>query len=252
MSPRVVVLRSRWGARYGLGDYRPRLSLRVVAHHTLAPALPASATIEQEVAAMLSMERFHVVENGWDGIGYNWVVFQSGRIYEGRGWEYVGAHAGGAVNGISQGIAFVIDGSETLPSLEATFSCRWLIQQGVKNWHISPDYILSGHRDHMERECPGDRMYPMIQQLRHDAGFVPDVTMATVDPTMDLDVKVISKPTPQHVDRVLSLGAIDPTIAELGLRAAEIFLRGILRGKEAGLKEGADALADWLKSRRST
>lgn len=39
--------------------------------------------------------RYHAVSRGWGDIGYNYIVGQNGRIYEGRaGGDYVaGAHA---------------------------------------------------------------------------------------------------------------------------------------------------------------
>lgn len=32
--------------------------------------------------------------SGWDDIGYNFIVGEDGNVYEGRGWDIVGAHAG--------------------------------------------------------------------------------------------------------------------------------------------------------------
>lgn len=31
--------------------------------------------------------------NGWDDIGYSFIVGEDGNVYEGRGWRRVGAHA---------------------------------------------------------------------------------------------------------------------------------------------------------------
>jgi N-acetylmuramoyl-L-alanine amidase len=46
--------------------------------------------------------------NGWNDIGYNFVVGEDGNIYEGRGWSNQGAHAANW-NSISIGIAIIGD-----------------------------------------------------------------------------------------------------------------------------------------------
>src|SRR5690606_21800431 len=101
------VPRERWGAEHGRGDLDPGPEKRVVIHHSFRPALDPNATPEEERAAVRAIERFHVENNGWAGIGYNWLVAPSGRIYEGRGWKFRGAHAG-PVNGESIGICLLI------------------------------------------------------------------------------------------------------------------------------------------------
>jgi N-acetylmuramoyl-L-alanine amidase len=251
---RVLTLRRQWGAKFSGGDHRPGARRHVVVHHSLSPSLPASATVEQEVAAMRGMDHYHGAEMGWSGgFAYNFAFFQSGRVYEGRGWDRVGAHAGSRMNPLSYGLVFVIDGRREVPSAEAIASCRWLIGLGVTSGRIVPDYRLSGHRDHMERDCPGAKMYPMIQELRHDAGDgelpEPAVVIEPKRPQAKppvLDVVRIPKPTPEHIDRIIEIGPYTPEIAEAGARVAEIFLRGVQRAGEAGLKEAADALSDWI------
>jgi peptidoglycan recognition protein len=49
---------------------------------------------------------YHMDSNGWSDIGYNFLVGGDGNIYEGRGWERVGAHAPG-YNSNSMGICFI-------------------------------------------------------------------------------------------------------------------------------------------------
>jgi len=34
-------------------------------------------------------------DRGWWDIGYNFLIGEDGNAYEGRGWDYVGAHAPG-------------------------------------------------------------------------------------------------------------------------------------------------------------
>jgi N-acetylmuramoyl-L-alanine amidase len=46
--------------------------------------------------------------NGWNDIGYNFLVGEDGNVYEGQGWNYVGAHAP-AYNLRSIGICIIGD-----------------------------------------------------------------------------------------------------------------------------------------------
>jgi N-acetylmuramoyl-L-alanine amidase len=36
-----------------------------------------------------------MVNNTWDDIGYNFLVADNGEIFQGRGWNYTGAHCKG-------------------------------------------------------------------------------------------------------------------------------------------------------------
>lgn len=162
-----VFQRAEWGARHGLGSEDPGPEQRVVIHHSYRPALLPTATMSQEAAAVRGIEKFHAVNNKWAGIGYNFLVAPSGRVFEGRGWKYRGAHAG-PVNGESIGICLMIDGSTTEPNGETIKSVRELIEIGLKLGEITPNYRISGHRDHMQRTCPGDKVYAKLDLFRHD------------------------------------------------------------------------------------
>ena len=42
-----------------------------------------------------SIQRSHQIGNGWDDIGYHFLVGENGKVYEGRGWDRQGAHSPG-------------------------------------------------------------------------------------------------------------------------------------------------------------
>ena len=51
-------------------------------------------TTQTQCAAIVrAYQNYHIDSNGWNDIGYNFVVGEDGNVYEGRGWEAVGAHA---------------------------------------------------------------------------------------------------------------------------------------------------------------
>lgn len=87
-----IVTRSEWGAR------APKLVEKfsgqipfVVLHHSYIP----SACYSEEAceAAMRKMQDMHQLKNGWNDIGYSFAVGGDGRVYHGRGYNVIGAHA---------------------------------------------------------------------------------------------------------------------------------------------------------------
>lgn len=83
----------------------------------------------------------------------------------------------------------------------------------------------------------------------------PKVEIATLPEPRPEDDDVlrldrITVPKREHIDAILRVRRLSPELAEDGLRAAEVLLRGVLAGqgvKEAALKAAADALSEWLK-----
>ena len=73
-----LITRQEWGARFGKGDLDPGPEQRVVIHHSYKPALKPNASLEMERDAVRGIERHHAIENGWDGIGYNFLFAPSG------------------------------------------------------------------------------------------------------------------------------------------------------------------------------
>lgn len=174
--------RASWGAKYGRGSLDPGAEELVVIHHSYRPALSPLATVAQEREAVRGIERFHVEENEWAAIGYNFLIAPSGRVYEGRGWSYSGAHAG-PVNKRSIGICLLINGQVTDPTMASIWSVRSLIRIGLDEREILSSYKVGGHRDYMPRECPGDRVYARLQAFRHDAEWVgADIVIPRIEP----------------------------------------------------------------------
>lgn len=161
-----VIERADWGATAGQGDRIGQVD-EVVIHHFWRPSLNGVASPQQEMQLLEQVEKSHVGK-GWDGLAYNFVVFQSGRVYEVRGWEREGAHTKG-VNAHSVGIAFAIDGDNHRPTPEAWNAARDLIEDGVALGHVTADAHVSGHNEHAAKACPGKHLVPHLHELEPQA-----------------------------------------------------------------------------------
>lgn len=136
----------------------------VIVHHFYRPDVAADAPVSAERRAMRSVEDYHTEgHHEWDDIGYAFVIFDSGRAYEGRGWGHSGAHTKG-MNFESVGIAFAIDGNQADASPAAYAKARELLREGVEHGYLSPAYSVDGHRDYQNKDCPGHKVYPRIEE----------------------------------------------------------------------------------------
>lgn len=182
----AVVPRSAWGAdesiRRGDPVYAPELRYAVV-HHTAGK----NAYSRTEAAAIVrGIQLYHVQANGWNDIGYNFLVDRFGTVYEGRyggiDANVVGAHAQGFNTG-STGVALIGSfGTATAPSA-AESALERLLAWRLDLAHVDPDATLtvasggsprfaagvpvllrtvSGHRDTGYTACPGDALYARL------------------------------------------------------------------------------------------
>ncbi|HEY3240228.1 MAG TPA: peptidoglycan recognition family protein, partial [Acidimicrobiia bacterium] len=141
---------------------------------------------------------YHVKGNGWNDIGYNFLVDASGRIYEGRyarpygagesptgedagGRGVIGAHAKGFNVG-SVGVAMLGDFSgaaqPTGPAIDSLVRLlAWKADRHGIDPHGADAYTrsdgsqvafpnLAGHRDVGQTACPGDRLYERLPEVR--------------------------------------------------------------------------------------
>ncbi|XP_062275521.1 peptidoglycan recognition protein 5 [Scomber scombrus] len=159
----TIVSRLEWSA----ASPRNREALsgpaqRVIIHHT---ALANYTNQRQCMDHLLSIQRLHMKDRGFDDIGYNFLVGADGTVYEGRGWGVVGAHTKG-YNHDSLGIAFMGNFNNDAPSKEAISSVKQLLQSGVFQGFLQSKFDLFGHKDLGNTECPGKKLYIALSQLR--------------------------------------------------------------------------------------
>ncbi|WP_030212306.1 peptidoglycan-binding protein [Streptomyces sp. NRRL WC-3626] len=106
-----VISRSQWNAR------PPRQVVKVPYGQRVGFAVHYSAGNKYQTVR--AIQNYHMDSNGWDDIGYNFLVDWQGRIYEGRGWTNLGAHVAG-YNTSHIGVCFIgVDGDATTEAKNA-------------------------------------------------------------------------------------------------------------------------------------
>lgn len=152
-----IISRAQWGARPARSrqpvTWREKGTLWV--HYTWS-AVPADSRAA-EAQAIREIQAGHMAQ-GWADIGYNYLIApHSGRIYEGRGANVVGAHCPG--KNTEPGVALLWMSGTQLPPKVALQSVQdigvWLRQQR-----------LAGHREAYPTACPGDAIMAWIRANR--------------------------------------------------------------------------------------
>nr|AGU68335.1 peptidoglycan recognition protein 1a [Sinohyriopsis cumingii] len=103
---------------------------------------------------------------GWDDIGYNFLIGGDGRVYEARGWDRVGAHTRGW-NDVAVAFSVMGDYTNKLPNSAALTAVHNIIDCGILKGKITPDYKMYGHRNAGTTECPGQQLYDLIRRWPH-------------------------------------------------------------------------------------
>jgi len=112
------------------------------------------------------IQNLHMDTNGWDDIGYSFLIGEDGRVYEGRGGQVVGAHTL-HYNAVAYGFCIIGNFMTRTPKTVALTTAQNIIDCGVQLGYITADYELFGHRNGRCTECPGDVLYGIIQKWPH-------------------------------------------------------------------------------------
>ncbi|MFH8488196.1 FG-GAP-like repeat-containing protein [Streptomyces longisporoflavus] len=197
-----VISRAAWGADESQVEDPPEYIEKVKAvfvHHTVGTNDYSCA---QSAALVRGIMTYHVETEGWNDLGYNFLVDKCGQVFEGRGGgtdlPVRGAHTYG-FNGESAGIAVLGDfegdpatnkpaGKPTRASLESVARvAAWKLGQyegdpagkvtltaaddtGVWKKGDTPSLnTISGHRDGFATACPGKNLYSKLGEIRRYA-----------------------------------------------------------------------------------
>jgi N-acetylmuramoyl-L-alanine amidase-like protein len=188
-----LLTRLSWGANESIRRAPPSYASSVqfaLVHHT---AGSNSYTAAQSAAIVRGIEVYHVKGNGWNDIGYNFLVDKYGQVFEGRfggvDKNVIGAHAEGFNTG-STGIALLGTYGSTGPSAAAKTALTNLLAWRLDLAHVDPLSTLawisggnarfasglpvtlravSGHRDTGFTSCPGAALYAQLGAIARQA-----------------------------------------------------------------------------------
>ncbi|MEP7334356.1 MAG: N-acetylmuramoyl-L-alanine amidase [Actinomycetota bacterium] len=184
----ALVPRSGWGANEEItrpASFASAVRFAVI-HHT---AGTNAYTRSESAAIVRAIQLFHIRTNGWDDVGYNFLVDRFGQVFEGRagGIErpVIGAHAEGFNTG-SVGIAVIGTYGDENISAAARTAIERLIAWRLDVAHVDPLTSLSwlsggnprfatgtavrlravsGHRDTGFTSCPGAALYRQLPAI---------------------------------------------------------------------------------------
>ena len=188
-----LISRGAWAAneaiRRAAPSYARNIQLAVV-HHT---AGTNSYTPAQSAAIVRGIEVYHVKGNGWNDIGYNFLVDKYGQVFEGRyggvDKNVIGAHAEGFNTG-SVGVALIGTYQTAAPTTAEKTALTNLLAWRLDIAHVDPLSTLtytsggnarfpagtpvflravSGHRDTGFTTCPGAVLYGQLGALARQA-----------------------------------------------------------------------------------
>ncbi|MFJ8472157.1 peptidoglycan-binding protein [Kitasatospora sp. NPDC094011] len=152
----TIISRAQWGARAWNGTPNSvSLSSRTEYFIHYDGANSINRTGNSVPQAIEAEHR----NQGWAGIGYNFVVDQAGNIFEGRGWGLQGAHCPGHnVSGFGVQIAI---GGDQAPTDAALRAARALYDEACAR--TGRRLAMKGHKDGFATLCPGSRLYTWVQ-----------------------------------------------------------------------------------------
>ncbi|MDX6504724.1 MAG: hypothetical protein QOE29_1849 [Gaiellaceae bacterium] len=184
-----IIPRAGWSAEEEIRRAPPRYadSIRfALVHHT---AGSNTYTAAQSPAIVRAIELYHVKANGWNDIGYNFLVDKYGQVFEGRygGMDkaVIGAHAEGFNTG-STGVAVLGNYGATKLTPAALQALEQLLAWRLDIAHVEPTgrvtaisggnakfpvgtavslRIVAGHRDTGFTSCPGQALYDELPAI---------------------------------------------------------------------------------------
>jgi hypothetical protein len=172
--------------RSGLPDPKPgRVETEV--NHCIVHHSAGNNFNTDYVNVIRNIYLLHTQSNGWDDIGYNYLIAQNGDLFIGRDPQGVadedniaGAHFCGKNTG-TMGICLLGSYNDTIPSDTTFGTLKHLLTWKLIKEDLMPNEsfihplggsellkVISGHRDGCNTECPGEMVYQKLSSIRSE------------------------------------------------------------------------------------
>ena len=171
----TIISRQEWGARspngsYSIMPYYDKLTI----HHA---AGWGARNLEEGIAAVKSIQDFHIDGRGWTDIAYHFLIDKAGNIFQGRPETVIGAHV---MNHNTGNIGVCILGCYHPPY--TAYPCNDQLTQESRDATVHlfawladkfdyKDRVLLGHRDYYDYEhtsCPGTNIHRLLPEIREE------------------------------------------------------------------------------------
>lgn len=191
------------------------------AKHVIIHHAAGSNTATNFAEVVRNIYVLHTQVNGWNDIGYNYLIAQDGTVFEGRLGQgnlesdnVLGAHFCGK-NAGTMGICLLGDYQTAVSPTQATLNVlykliAWKLKkeslfnplasfmhpQGATN--ASMLGVISGHRDGCNTDCPGENVYKQLAQIRTQVSVACTV-LGEEENTFDNELKLYPQPAHEEV-----------------------------------------------------
>lgn len=163
-----AISRATWGATPAVtAKMRPMNGvLRVTIHHEGSAKPNTDSTPAQVAETLRTIQSQHRARMGAGDIGYHFIIDRGGTIWQGRDWQYQGAHTSGA-NPNNLGVMLLGNFEIQQPTPQQLASLRILVASLVAKYNLTAKKDIYGHCDFCSTKCPGTNLKPQVQVLRN-------------------------------------------------------------------------------------
>lgn len=183
-----------------------------------------------------SVQQIHQIHRnlGWAGIGYNFYIRQDGSIWQGRGWDNVGAHTVN-YNSTSIGISFEGNYSEQTTMPQAQYNSGVVMVQLAKSMFPTISRVC-GHRDLNQTACPGTH-FPLSDMIAGVNSNNNNIIAEVDEMTRDEVIRIAQEQAIEIIFRIV------PNIAGSEIEARTNLL------KAQGVSDWAEEYVDKAKAK---